>query len=103
MESFSAEKAKWAPLLLLVAVLGGGSAQTVEVCDLANIIQQGKCICPYSFELIHVAISNCLLMSTGEQGESNCPLQSHFAKHPINKQHNSDNKYNTCACIHIFT
>lgn len=45
MKSSCAEKMKWAPLLLLsVTVLGGASAQTVEVCDLNNIIQQGKSV-----------------------------------------------------------
>ena len=65
MKPISAEKARWAPLLLLVAVLGGGGAQTVEVCDLENIVQQGKLIYPYSFELMPVAISDCLCMCTG--------------------------------------
>ena len=44
MKSSCAEKVKWATLLLLVAVLGGGSAQTVEVCDLNNIIDQSKSV-----------------------------------------------------------
>ena len=44
MKSSCAEKVKWASLLLLVAVLRGGSAQTVEVCDLSNIIEPRKSV-----------------------------------------------------------
>ena len=44
MKSSCVEKMTWATLLLLVAVLGGGSAQTVEVCDLNNIITPSKSI-----------------------------------------------------------
>ena len=102
MKPISADKARWAPLLLLVAVLGGGGAQTVEVCDLENIVQQGKLIYPYSFELMPVAISSCLCICTWEQGESDCPLQSHFAKYPTDKQHDSNNKYDTRAGMHVF-
>ena len=43
MKSSCAEKVKWATLLL-VAILGGGSAQTVEVCDMNNIIDQSKSV-----------------------------------------------------------
>ena len=44
MKSSCVEKVKWATLLVLVALLGGGSAQTVEVCDLNNIIDQSKSV-----------------------------------------------------------
>ena len=43
MMSRCAEKARWAPLLLLLALFGGGRAQTVEVCDLDNIATTGTC------------------------------------------------------------